>query len=195
MIQFESSAVAVKYFHDIRADREWPDVRRLFAPDGRADDLPDDFDAGDKCKLLQFERFEWSNGKRFCIRHVYKVRYAAELKTHYLWNDGCWAEDRRDPLLKWAGQTAEAIKHREAKTISPEWDYKKDYGTYVERNKHIVFCVKLEEVHECEAMLKTVRADGTISVLPKAYQSFETLCQSVTDILAQVGTKFRLSFA
>ena len=30
---------------------------------------------------------------------------------------------------------------------------------------------------------------------PDAYQTFETLCQSVTDILAQVGTKYRLSFA
>jgi len=30
---------------------------------------------------------------------------------------------------------------------------------------------------------------------PEAYQNFETLCQSVTDILAQVGTKYRLSFA
>jgi len=29
----------------------------------------------------------------------------------------------------------------------------------------------------------------------EAYQNFETLCQSVTDILAQVGTKYRLSFA
>ncbi len=28
-----------------------------------------------------------------------------------------------------------------------------------------------------------------------AYRNFETLCQSVTDILAQVGTKYRLSFA
>ena len=28
-----------------------------------------------------------------------------------------------------------------------------------------------------------------------AYQNFETLCRSVTDILAQVGTKYRLSFA
>ena len=28
-----------------------------------------------------------------------------------------------------------------------------------------------------------------------AYRTFETLCQSVTDILAQVGTKYRLSFA
>jgi transposase len=30
---------------------------------------------------------------------------------------------------------------------------------------------------------------------PEAYQNFETLCQSVTDILAQVGTKYRLPFA
>lgn len=30
---------------------------------------------------------------------------------------------------------------------------------------------------------------------PEAYQDFETLCQSVADILAQVGTKYRLSFA
>ena len=30
---------------------------------------------------------------------------------------------------------------------------------------------------------------------PAAYQTFETLCQSVTNILAQVGTKYRLSFA
>ena len=30
---------------------------------------------------------------------------------------------------------------------------------------------------------------------PEAYQNFQTLCQSVTDILAQVGTKYRLSFA
>lgn len=30
---------------------------------------------------------------------------------------------------------------------------------------------------------------------PEAYRNFETLCQSVTDILAQVGTKYRLSFA
>jgi len=30
---------------------------------------------------------------------------------------------------------------------------------------------------------------------PEAYQNFETLCQSVTDILAQVGTKYQLSFA
>ena len=30
---------------------------------------------------------------------------------------------------------------------------------------------------------------------PAAYQTFETLCQSVTAILAQVGTKYRLSFA
>ena len=30
---------------------------------------------------------------------------------------------------------------------------------------------------------------------PNAYKNFETLCQSVTDILAQVGTKCRLSFA
>jgi hypothetical protein len=30
---------------------------------------------------------------------------------------------------------------------------------------------------------------------PEAYQNFPTLCQSVTDILAQVGTKYRLSFA
>ena len=30
---------------------------------------------------------------------------------------------------------------------------------------------------------------------PSAYKDFETLCQSVTDILAQVGTKYRLSFA
>lgn len=30
---------------------------------------------------------------------------------------------------------------------------------------------------------------------PEAYQDFPTLCQSVTDILAQVGTKYRLSFA
>lgn len=30
---------------------------------------------------------------------------------------------------------------------------------------------------------------------PDAYQNFGTLCQSVTDILAQVGTKYRLSFA
>ena len=29
----------------------------------------------------------------------------------------------------------------------------------------------------------------------EAYRNFETLCQSVTDILAQVGTKYRLSFA
>ncbi len=29
---------------------------------------------------------------------------------------------------------------------------------------------------------------------PEAYQNFETLCQSVTGILAQVGTKYRLSF-
>ena len=29
----------------------------------------------------------------------------------------------------------------------------------------------------------------------EAYQNFETLCRSVTDILAQVGTKYRLSFA
>ena len=28
-----------------------------------------------------------------------------------------------------------------------------------------------------------------------AYRNFETLCQSVTDILAQVGTKYQLSFA
>lgn len=28
-----------------------------------------------------------------------------------------------------------------------------------------------------------------------AYRNFETLCRSVTDILAQVGTKYRLSFA
>jgi len=28
-----------------------------------------------------------------------------------------------------------------------------------------------------------------------AYQNFEALCRSVTDILAQVGTKYRLSFA
>lgn len=28
-----------------------------------------------------------------------------------------------------------------------------------------------------------------------AYQNFETLCRSVTDILAQVGTKYQLSFA
>lgn len=27
------------------------------------------------------------------------------------------------------------------------------------------------------------------------YQNFETLCQDVTDVLAQVGTKHRLSFA
>ena len=30
---------------------------------------------------------------------------------------------------------------------------------------------------------------------PEAYQDFETLCQSVTNVLAQVGTKYRLSFA
>ena len=30
---------------------------------------------------------------------------------------------------------------------------------------------------------------------PGAYKDFETLCQSVTDILAQVGTEYRLSFA
>ena len=30
---------------------------------------------------------------------------------------------------------------------------------------------------------------------PAAYRTFETLCQSVTDILAQVGAKYRLSFA
>ena len=30
---------------------------------------------------------------------------------------------------------------------------------------------------------------------PQAYQTFEMLCRSVTDILAQVGTKHRLSFA
>jgi transposase len=30
---------------------------------------------------------------------------------------------------------------------------------------------------------------------PGAYKNFETLCQSVTDILDQVGTKYRLSFA
>ncbi len=30
---------------------------------------------------------------------------------------------------------------------------------------------------------------------PEAYTDFSTLCQSVTDILAQVGTKYRLSFA
>jgi len=30
---------------------------------------------------------------------------------------------------------------------------------------------------------------------PEAYQNFETLCQSVTNILDQVGTKYRLSFA
>ena len=30
---------------------------------------------------------------------------------------------------------------------------------------------------------------------PEAYQDFSALCQSVTDILAQVGTKYRLSFA
>lgn len=30
---------------------------------------------------------------------------------------------------------------------------------------------------------------------PEAYQDFPTLCQSVTGILAQVGTKYRLSFA
>lgn len=29
----------------------------------------------------------------------------------------------------------------------------------------------------------------------EAYQNFETLCRSVTDILAQVGTKYQLSFA
>ncbi len=30
---------------------------------------------------------------------------------------------------------------------------------------------------------------------PEAYQDFETLCQSVIETLAQVGTKYRLSFA
>ena len=30
---------------------------------------------------------------------------------------------------------------------------------------------------------------------PDAYKDFETLCRSVTDILAQVGTKYQLSFA
>ncbi len=30
---------------------------------------------------------------------------------------------------------------------------------------------------------------------PEAYQSFATLCQSVTDILAQVGARYRISFA
>ena len=30
---------------------------------------------------------------------------------------------------------------------------------------------------------------------PAAYRTFETLCQSVTDVLVQVGTKYRLSFA
>jgi len=30
---------------------------------------------------------------------------------------------------------------------------------------------------------------------PEAYATFETLCQSVLDILAHVGTKYRLSFA
>jgi len=30
---------------------------------------------------------------------------------------------------------------------------------------------------------------------PEAHQNFETLCQSVTNIPAQVGTKYRLSFA
>ena len=29
----------------------------------------------------------------------------------------------------------------------------------------------------------------------EAYRNFETLCRSVTDILAQVGTKYRISFA
>ena len=30
---------------------------------------------------------------------------------------------------------------------------------------------------------------------PDAYRTFETLCQSVTDILAQVGTKYQISYA
>jgi len=30
---------------------------------------------------------------------------------------------------------------------------------------------------------------------PEAYTNFQTLCQSVTDVLKQVGTKYRLSFA
>lgn len=30
---------------------------------------------------------------------------------------------------------------------------------------------------------------------PEAYQDFETLCRSVTDILTQVGTNYRISFA
>ena len=30
---------------------------------------------------------------------------------------------------------------------------------------------------------------------PEAYQNFETLCQCVTNILAQVGTKYKISFA
>ena len=30
---------------------------------------------------------------------------------------------------------------------------------------------------------------------PEAYADFETLCRSVTDVLDQVGTKYRLSFA
>ena len=30
---------------------------------------------------------------------------------------------------------------------------------------------------------------------PEAYTNFETLCQSATDILGQVGTKYQVSFA
>ena len=167
LIQFESGAVAFKCFHDSCADREWADVRRLFDPNKSPDDLPTDFDGEFERELSQFERSDRGNGKRFRERHGDKVRYSAELKTYYLWNGGYWAEDRRGYLLELAGQTAEAIKNYEAKTIPPEWDEEQGRETYDERKKHIAFGIKSEEVHECEAMLKAARADGSISVLPE----------------------------
>lgn len=163
VIQFNTGHIGFKCFHDSCADKKWTDVRGLYA----SDSLPPDYDKAFEEILANLEKSDRGNGHRFLKRYANQVRYSAETGSYFIWNEKQWAVDRKGHLLELAGRTAEAIKARESLTIPPEWDDETGKYSYKKRLAHKAFGVKSEEVHECEAMLKSARAEGSISIVPE----------------------------
>lgn len=160
LFQFVSGAVGFKCFHDSCRDKAWRDVKKLFGGD--------DQEFEEECAA--FERSDMGNGYRIIKRHGHTFRYVADTVMWHIWNDRYWEPDREKKMLDLAGKTAELIKSSEAATIPPDCD-EEGNEDWSNRNAHITFGIRSENVGRRKSMLESAGSDERIRSIPEKWDT------------------------
>lgn len=156
LIQFNNGAVGFHCFHDSCSDKNWQDVRMLY----------EGVDAELESQCAACEKSDMGNGYRLILRHGHMLRYVAATDTWYIWDGRYWKPDVVKEALDIAGKTAELIKDTEAATIPPDENEEGELD-WSQRDAHIGFGIRSEDVGKRECMLKSARSDERIRCKPQ----------------------------